>query len=188
MHSIPHRAAMIMKYWTFVLCIALLSSSCNSILSSRPSGTMNEKQMIDILVDIHLAEATIRLANDSITRLNDTTDLRIRFSRVFKQHDVTPDEFNTSLNYYLAHIEELDKIYVEVINRLTILEATLQQNKVVSPLIRGNSLKPGLNKAAFSSKWFPASSKNGKPAVILYFDASKYPALYEEEIIPPAAR
>ena len=79
----------------------MLTASCNSILSSKPSGTLSEEQMADLLVDIHLTEATLRIANDSIARLNDTTDLRIRFAQVFRKNDVEPDDFNISLNYYI---------------------------------------------------------------------------------------
>jgi hypothetical protein len=114
-----------MKNWAFIVCFALLVSSCNSILSSKPIGILNEDQMTDILVDIQLTEATLKTVDDSIFRKTDTTDLRNRFAGVFKKHDVDPDNFNASINYYLEHIEELDKIYVEVITRLTEMEASM---------------------------------------------------------------
>ena len=47
--------------------------------------------MIDVLVDIHLTEATLNIANDSISRLNDTTQLRIRYAQVFLKNDIDPD-------------------------------------------------------------------------------------------------
>ena len=71
-----------------MLFIALLAASCNSILNSSLSGTLSEKQMTDILVDIHLSEASLSVLNDSIARLNDTTQLRIRFARIFTKNNI----------------------------------------------------------------------------------------------------
>ena len=93
----------------------MLTASCNSILRSRPLGTLSENEMVSVLVDIHLTEATLRLANDSITRLNDTNDIRIRFAQVFKKHDIQPDDFNQSLTFYLEHIEELEKYTLKLL-------------------------------------------------------------------------
>ena len=112
--------------WALVICIAMIAISCNSILQSKPSGTLSEGEMTDVLVDIHLAEATVRMGSDSLTRLNDTTNLRIRFADVFRKHDVSPGDFNKSLDYYLKHIDVLDNIYGDVIKRLTEMEAGLK--------------------------------------------------------------
>jgi len=164
-----------MKKWAFIICVAMLSASCNSILSSRPSGTLSEKQMVDVLVDIHLEEATLKIANDSMARLSDTTDLRIRFARVFKKHDIDPDDFNASLTYYLEHIEEFDKIYVEVINRLTALEATLLQKPGKQTINKINALKQGTSGVESSNPWFRAMNKTDKQDEFKYFDSAKYP-------------
>lgn len=174
----------IMKKWAFILCMAMLTASCNSILSSKPAGTLSEEQMTDLLVDLHLNEARLRMSNDSLSRIIDTTDLRIRFALVFKKHDIKPDEFNASLTYYIEHIEELDKIYVSVIARLTEMEATL--------LPKANKEKNTKSKSRFGqprhgidNKWFPSSKKQEKPAEILYFDSAKYSVQYEDVIYGP---
>jgi len=167
-----------MKKWTYILCIAILATSCDSLISSKPSGTLSEEQMADVLVDIHLTEATLRIANDSITRLNDTNELRNRFATVFKKNDVTPDEFNSSLNYYLEHIEKLDKIYVEVINRLTALEATLQPKTNSF-----NKLRQSQSGSANTNPWFRSLNKTDEPEEIQYFDSVKYPVSNEKEFI-----
>ena len=84
--------------------------------------------MVDVLVDINLTEASLKIGSDTTgIRITDTTNMRIRFAEVFRKHDVDPDDFNSSLSYYLEHIDDLDKIYAEVITRLTTLEATLRE-------------------------------------------------------------
>jgi hypothetical protein len=163
-----------MTKWAVLLCIAMLSASCNSLLTSKPSGTLSETKMVDILVDIHLTEAALKTMNDSLNRLNDTTGLRIRFAQVFRKHDVEPDEFNTSLDYYIEHIEDLDKIYVEVINRLTEMEATLQQ-KPVNNNSNLKSLTPGQLRILNKNPWFRSLNKDYQPEEIQYFDYATYP-------------
>jgi len=157
-----------MSKWAFIFFIAVLSASCNSLLSSKPSDTLTEQQMTDVLVDIHLTEAALKIADETATRLNDTTQLRMRFAQVFIKHDINPDDFNTSLTYYLEHIEEIDKIYVEVINRLTELEATLQPKpeKVIS---RSSSLTTA------KTIWLKSMSKSDEPEKIQYFSSTAYP-------------
>jgi len=162
-----------MKNWAFIVCIALLLASCNSILSSKPMGILSEKQMTDLLVDIHLTEAILKTVDDSIERKSDTAELRNRFAEAFKKHDVNPDDFNASLNYYLEHIEEIDKIYVEVINRLTELDATLV------PLTKPDSNRP-TGSPNLNNPWQRALNRTQKSLEFQYFDGSKFSYLHDE--------
>lgn len=170
-----------MRKWVFILFIALLAASCNSIINPSPSGTLSEKQMADILVDIHLSEASLSVLNDSIARLNDTTQLRIRFAEIFAKNNVDPDEFNTSLTYYLGHIEELDKIYIEVINRLTALEATLQPKPVQNSIRR---LNPDQNRMLMRNIWFRSMNMTDKPENVEYFSPLIYPSPADNQKTP----
>jgi hypothetical protein len=167
-----------MKKWAFLALLTLLIVSCNSILRSKPSGTLSEEEMTDLLVDIHLTEATLSIADESLSRSHDTTNLRVRFAQVFKKHDVKPDDFKASLDYYLEHIEELDKIYVEVINRLTEMEANLLPKAIkpdVNELNRGN--------LPLNNPWFRTLYKPDKPEPIQYFNEVLYP-LPDKERFP----
>jgi hypothetical protein len=164
-----------LKKWAFICFMIVLTALCDSIISSKPSGTLNESEMTDILVDIHLTEATLRISNDSLARLNDTTNLRIRFAQVFRNHGIKPDDFNKSLNYYLEHIELLDKIYTDVISRLSVMEANLIQ-KTATPSfnkVKSLMLKPGFSQ--LRNPWFRTIYKPEKPAEIQYFSPSVYP-------------
>ena len=170
-----------LKKWAFIVCIAMLSASCNSILNSKPLGTLSEEQMIDVLVDIHLTEATLKIANDSLARVSDTAELRNRFAQVFRKHDIEPDDFNASLNYYLEHIEEIDKIYTEVINRLTALEAALTPK--TNPESDRNRLTPGMYD--INNPWLKSLNKLSEPYEIRYFDEVKYPVASNRKFIGP---
>lgn len=164
------------KNWILFVSIAMLTVSCDSIFTSKPAGTLNEDEMINILVDIHLTEATLRISNDSLSRKNDTTDQRIRFAHVFRKHDINPDDFNKSMDYYLEHIELLDNIYKEVINRLSEMEATLQP-KATTPAVNKkldvSEIKPSM--IQLRNPWFLTLYKPSEPDQVQYFSQDKYP-------------
>lgn len=127
-----------MKTLSFLLFFTMLLVSCDSIINPKPSGTLSEEKMTEILVDMHLTEATLRIINDTLAKINDTTYLRSRFAEVFRKHDVAPGRFTKSLTYYIKHIELLDKIYGGVIGRLTEIETSLQEK---TPITKQDSLK-----------------------------------------------
>jgi hypothetical protein len=170
-----------LKNWALIICMAMLSASCNSILNSKPLGILSEEQMIDVLVDIHLTEATLKIANDSLARVSDTTELRNRFAQVFRKHDVEPDDFNASLNYYLEHIEQIDKIYTEVINRLTAMEAALAPK--TNPENDRNRFNPGMYN--INNPWFKSLIKKSGAEEIRYFDEVKYPLASKRKVNYP---
>ncbi|MEI6062461.1 MAG: DUF4296 domain-containing protein [Bacteroidota bacterium] len=149
----------------------MLTAACNSILKSKPAGTLSENQMISLLVDLHITEATLHIVNDSVIRSNNIPELRIRFAEVFRKHGIKPDDFDTSLNYYIKHVEELDKIYAEVINRLSVMDATLQQKAGIQA-INATGKRSDLGKR---NPWFPSTDKTTTPREIQYFDSLRYP-------------
>ena len=130
--------------------------------------------MIDLLVDMHLAEATFKMASDSTSKLNDTTGVRQRFAQVFIKHDVKPDRFNKSLNYYIEHIEDLNKIYSEVIVKLTEMDARLTAKPLASTEGK-NSITGRPSKTQMANPWYRTLDKNWEPIEFQYFDNDKYP-------------
>ena len=83
--------------------------------------------MTDMLIDINLAESALRAGNIQHTLPADSSYQKAQFAAVFKKNGVKPDDFNRSLTYYIEHIDELNDIYTEVINRLTLMDAEMQK-------------------------------------------------------------
>lgn len=114
---------MLKNHWLLVLVLLILAS-CSSITGDKPAGTLSESTMGNILVDMQLVESKMRVTTDSLSliQLRDSVYLRARFAEVFRKNKVTPDEFNSSLDYYIKHIDKLDAIYNNVIATLTELD------------------------------------------------------------------
>jgi hypothetical protein len=79
-----------------------------------------EKKFIDLLVDIHVADAlSDRNPRDTIVEVLDSASL---YGAVFRKHAVTQGEFDTTMVYYSAHPEDFRKLYDVVLARLKMME------------------------------------------------------------------
>ncbi|HRS54117.1 MAG TPA: DUF4296 domain-containing protein [Bacteroidales bacterium] len=74
------------------------------------------RKMVEILVDVHLAEAAL-----NIKQLNNQ-DIKyytyLYYSNIFKKHNIDIFLFKRSLEYYLSHPEYFEDIYNEVMGSL----------------------------------------------------------------------
>jgi hypothetical protein len=112
-----------------IIPVLLILLSCNRespILNSRPSGVLSKEKMIDLLVDINLAESALRVGLPAHNLPSDSIYQKSQFIKVFEKNEVKPDDFDKSLNYYTEHVEDLNEIYLEVINKLSMMEAGLE--------------------------------------------------------------
>jgi hypothetical protein len=127
-----------MKKWFLFPVLAVLIS-CNqgsSIFGTRPPGVLNKSEMIDLLVDINLAESALRVGTPAHIQASDSLYQKSQFIQVFKDHEVTPGEFDKSLSYYSEHVDDLNEIYLEVIDKLATMQAESESKsaKKTAPL------------------------------------------------------
>ena len=94
----------------------LLSQSCSHKEESVPKEIISPDLMVAILVDVHLAEASV-----NVNRINEP----LRFSAgalyplIYKAHHTDSIAFRKSFDYYLENPKKFDKIYEQVINELS---------------------------------------------------------------------
>ena len=139
----------------FLLIFILACDRGDRLLNTRPAGVISEKQMVDVLVDIHLAESALRVGNVQKTMPGDSTYQQSQFLEVFDNHRITPDEFRKSLSYYTTHISKLDAIYAEVIDRLNQMETELRGNESELNADTTKSGKPGIRKVSLQEEQKP---------------------------------
>jgi hypothetical protein len=97
-----------------ILSIAFFVAACS--LNQTPKGILTEKEILPVLVEIHLAESVYsqRFAMD-ITRENYQEDL---YLSIIKKYKIDQKVLEESLLYYGKHPEKYKPIYDEVLNRL----------------------------------------------------------------------
>ncbi len=97
---------------------ALLFISCSKKEEKIPDNILSKNKMIQVLVDVHIAEATIQ---NKYLALNDSTKNIAAgyYINAFDKNKITEQQFRESFLYYSHHLDLLNKIYEEVINELS---------------------------------------------------------------------
>ena len=91
--------------------------SCDKEVIEKPRHLIKEKQMINMLVDIHLAEATFnKMQNDSIVRKSSSVNF---YYSVLAKYEVPDSVFEKSFLYYASSPKNFEKMYREVMNKLS---------------------------------------------------------------------
>jgi len=107
-----------MRNYLFVLMVIFIIS-CS--VNETPKGILAEKEMIPVLVELHLAEGiyTQRFSL-GITRENYPEDL---YLSILKKHKLEQKIFEESILYYGKHPDKYKPIYDEVVDRLNEMNA-----------------------------------------------------------------
>jgi hypothetical protein len=98
-----------------ILLLFVLLHACKSN-EPPPEGILSEDQMVEVLVDIHLAEG-IKQTGETTT---DRTLLQISdmYQAVFEHHGITEESFRESFDWYSRRELIFDRVYEKVIERL----------------------------------------------------------------------
>jgi hypothetical protein len=114
------------------ICFLFLLGACHKgeVMKQLPSNLLNKAQMISLLVDIHLTEASLKLNQTGTPPKDINLYYSSTYTPVFKKHKTTPEQFEQSLQWYSRHIDQLDEIYTEVITRLSKLQAQIKSKPV----------------------------------------------------------
>lgn len=93
------------------LLLALVLDSCDP----APRGVLGRSDMVDLLVDLHTAEAMTEMRPNDFQ--SDSARLALRQS-VFAKHGITQAQYDSSLVWYAHHIEAYNEVYKKVLLRL----------------------------------------------------------------------
>jgi len=113
-----------MKIISLILCLILLS--CGNQQKETPQNILSENSFINLLKDIHLAEAKFELHKTKGMK-NAKNELANHYITIYEAHEITVDDFDKTLKYYALRPEELEKIYTLVLEQLTDDRANLNQ-------------------------------------------------------------
>jgi len=116
------------KYSIPLIFIVAAFVSCDKPYVEKPDHLVKEKKMIEMLIDIHLAEATFNhMRYDSIIRNSTTENF---YYSVLQKHGVADSVFEKSYVYYASDPKEFEKLYREVINKLAEMEQGFSGRKL----------------------------------------------------------
>jgi hypothetical protein len=104
-------------------------SSCNMRSSSppKPAIILSKEQITVILMDVHLVEGTINFKRN-IGQGHDEQKSEL-YHQLMVEHGITPEILETNLIYYNQQPAVLEKIYEDIISRLTDMQAEIMVEK-----------------------------------------------------------
>ncbi len=97
------------KRLLFIVTVILFSGSCHIF---HKKYIIPEKKLIQVLVDIHIADAIAMVVPYSGPA--DIPDSAQVYSSLFKKHNITHAQFDSTMAYYARKPEKLIKIYTAV--------------------------------------------------------------------------
>jgi hypothetical protein len=112
---------MIRQITIFIGALLLVCMLCVSCKDRVPGQYPNKSIMVDILTDLHLAEATI--SHEKPVDKPKGGDYRGYYKTVLDKYGLTKNQFDSALAWYTAHPSIYLKVYDDVIARLSNLEA-----------------------------------------------------------------
>ena len=96
------------------IVIFLILFSCSEKKTETPEHIIGKEKMTQLLTDLCLMEGAINVANMNPAH---TKMQAIKFN-LYKQHNVTREQFDSSLMYYCRHMEEFREIQANVLEQL----------------------------------------------------------------------
>ena len=89
----------------YVLLLILLSGC-----GMRPWGVLSSNEMVAVLLDVHVAEAAMKVVDTSAKRI----EKQEYYNIIFEKHNTTKEQFDKSLDWYARHPKVLVEIYDDV--------------------------------------------------------------------------
>jgi predicted transposase YdaD len=105
-----------------LLVFIILLLGCN-----RKRDIIPRRDMVPILVEMHILEGAKQIARyNKNVQVNDTLKAD---AVVLKKYGYTKAQFDSSMIYYSSDLKKFDRIYQEVIVRLSQMETMAQEEK-----------------------------------------------------------
>ena len=88
---------------------------CVAMLGCRPRGVLSNREMRDVLYELHRADGAIQVAGYNYSH---DQELAGYYKNVLDKHGITQAEFDSSLVWFTDNPQIFNKIYPKVIERL----------------------------------------------------------------------
>jgi hypothetical protein len=97
--------------WIKIGCLLL----CVAIVGCRPRGVLSNREMRDVLYDLHRADGAIQVAGYNYSHDQEVAGY---YKNVLDKHGITQEQFDSSLVWFTDNPQIFNKIYPKVLERL----------------------------------------------------------------------
>lgn len=117
------------KYRIFALAIGFFAlSSCEKTAPAKPDYILSQEQMVKTLAEVYIAEqkvSRLQLNADSAAVVFGSLE-----KKVFSNLNVHDSVFRASLDYYMDHPKEMERIYGALVDSLQLREQRAPRHAV----------------------------------------------------------
>ena len=115
-----------MKVYFFILFTLLFA--CTNSKKYIPADILDKSIFQSSLKDIHLAQASYEL-NKKKGEEYANTQLKISFLHVYEKYGISKKSFEEALYYYSENAEELELMYIKILEQLNSEKTKLDQKE-----------------------------------------------------------
>jgi len=119
MLNLPNK---LFRYFIALIAITMLLTACDR----RPNGVLNQKQMTNVLTEMHKTDASL---NESGLTYKHYSDKAPYYKFIFKKYGITQARFDSSLVWYSKNPRIFGNIYTNVLANLTIIQKEVKNGK-----------------------------------------------------------
>ncbi len=116
-----------MKQILSVLLVALLFGCSDKEDVKIPDTVLAKERMAEVMIDIHLLEASANLNIEST--LNTGVNVPLQTMNVFRTHGTTKKQYEESFTFYTRNPKLLVEVYQQVLNGLSKMQAEVTNEK-----------------------------------------------------------
>ena len=91
-------------------------ASCGKPKTIIPEGVLSEKEMIPVLVDIHIAQSAASLYDPEDSAKHNMNEM---LPYILSIHHIEKAKYDSSISFYTRHPEIMQVMYDEVINEIS---------------------------------------------------------------------
>lgn len=116
----------IYKKIIFAVLISCFFGCSNPQKVTIPSSVLSKEKMAEVMVDIHLLEATLNVQVGSNDKIKVQGPASVN---IYNKHQVTKAQFEESFQFYTENPDLLVEVYQLVLNDLSKLQAEVMTGK-----------------------------------------------------------
>ena len=111
-----------------LIIVALLMAGCYNTYTDQadetPGGIIHRDTMVLVLAEVEIAESALREMQNVGKETGELKEAY--YHNIFRRHGISREQFDSSLLYYRSDPAVMDKIYEDVITRLSKMESEVK--------------------------------------------------------------
>jgi hypothetical protein len=113
-----------MRKIIIIISVIFFASSCSTKSSNKPTKFLEQKEFVNILVEIHLSDATAEEKAQGDVKIENLIASK-GIAQILKNKNLNRPQFDSIFNFYVRDPKLLNEVYTDVIDELSRKQAEL---------------------------------------------------------------